>query len=125
MNEKRLAEIEARRKAITPGQWWVEYQERTTADGMTYYAPVVTANDVDIASVSYDLDADEDISRDAEFIANAANDIDALLAEIKRLRGGDWIPDAPTKTVDISIDMGELKRFLDGETITVDPLDSF
>jgi hypothetical protein len=92
---------------------------------MTYYAPVVTANDVDIASVSYDLDADEDISRDAEFIANAANDIDALLAEIKRLRGGDWIPDAPTKTVDISIDMGELKRFLDGETITVDPLDSF
>ena len=121
MTDEQLAEIEARRKAITPGQWRVEYREQTFVDGMIDYVPVVTTDDVDIATVSHDMDADEDISRDAEFIAYAANDIDALLAEIRRLNAvSDWISDAPTIRADITIDVGSIKRLLNGETITVD-----
>jgi len=121
MDEKQLQAIRARRAAITPGEWWVDYREDFTKDGIAYYTPVVTTSDVDIATVVIDLDADVALSPDAEFIANAANDIDALLAEIERLnRVSDWISDAPTVKADITVDVGSIKRLLDGETITVD-----
>jgi len=121
MNEERLQEIKARRAAITPGEWWVEYREYFVND-VAHYAPVVTTSEIDIADILHDPDADDTLNADAEFIANAANDIDALLAEIERLqRVSDWISDAPTVKADITVDIGSIKRLLAGETITVDP----
>jgi len=77
------APIKARRAAITPGEWIVEYREQPCKDGSTYYEPVITTAEIDIALV-YTPD-DCEICANATFIAAAPADIDALLAEVERL----------------------------------------
>lgn len=77
MTPERLAEIRARADAATPGEWKVG--ESHPFGGNT---PVVVPDNVD--SDRWIIDALE--HADAEFIARARDDIDALLADNARLQ---------------------------------------
>jgi hypothetical protein len=79
MNEKKIAEIEARANAATPGLWivnnsrHVEYSTQDSAKGCQILEP-------------WDEYYSPGWDTDAEFIANARQDIPALLSEVRRLR---------------------------------------
>ena len=85
-----LDEITARAKAATPGPWGthrdlaavytVQARPRTTLDGME--------NDGNIATLPLDRTDTENYAN-ASFIAHAREDVEALLAEVHRLRAGD------------------------------------
>ena len=106
LTKERLAEIEARCEAATPGPWeWDDEAEcmrhgsKPVMMAMWYYdkcGEVVVSLDV------YDADA--------EFTAHARQDIPALLDEVKRLR-------EQLKNLDLAYEFDE-----DAEAVTGEPL---
>lgn len=98
MTEQRLAEIEARTDAATPGPWeWRAGWKDEPVDYETFESPGYYENpelhgpgqDEHILSCGeYDIVSGEKPKQiaNSRFIANAREDVPALLAEVKRLR---------------------------------------
>lgn len=77
MDEQRLAEIEARANAATPGPW------RTEAAGIDSY--IVSDTDLIFGGEHHEGYIDPE-DPNAVFTAHAREDIPALVAEVRRLR---------------------------------------
>lgn len=84
MTDEQLAEIEARANAATPGPWfWTGRVDDWGHSGPDLMGP----NDAVVCqSWGHDADGLEIADSDMSFIANAREDIPALIAEIRRLR---------------------------------------
>ena len=83
MNDAELAAIEARAAAATPGPW-VRIRDHRWASDIYVHADArhdVAGRPVARVNEHYTPDVD------AEFIAHARQDVPALLAEVRRLRG--------------------------------------
>lgn len=103
MTEQELAEIEARHKASTAGEW------RT---GPLYCDISVKIDDIVTETICTLLDGksvfNSNSIRDADFIAHAHNtDIPALLTEVRRLR-----EENQNKTIDLMAEITRLQLIL-------------
>jgi hypothetical protein len=102
MTEARLAEIEARANAATPTAWrwskcyelhdgihWALETDESARDGRVCSINTIlfSTSERDIGGVKLDE------TPELQLIANAPEDIRALIAEVRRLR--DWIAKAP------------------------------
>ncbi|MFM9635916.1 hypothetical protein [Streptomyces turgidiscabies] len=115
LNDERLADIEARANAATPGPWtsWADT-----------YPHVVTQGSADIhpfdaeGIVSTNLAVN--VAADAEFVAHARTDVPAMAAEIRRLRRQRKYLVGQLAKRDAETGRGDqaLKEFLRGETAT-------
>jgi hypothetical protein len=80
MDEKDLAEIGARVEAATPGPWeaWVEGRDHTGGSSMIRTGlSAETSTDIEMTGAT---------TEDYDFIANARQDVPALVAEIRRFQ---------------------------------------
>jgi hypothetical protein len=80
ITEQQLADIEARTLAATPGPWqpYPDY-------GPTFYAN--TSGEYLRGVGDFNFGAGEQAEADEEFVKHAQQDVTALLAEIRRLKG--------------------------------------
>ena len=81
MNEKQIAEIEARANVATPGPWEVDLDPRISGADQV----VQSETELTICFMAVDESLESD-SADTFFIAHAREDIPALINEVRRLR---------------------------------------
>jgi hypothetical protein len=77
LREDHLAKIERRLKAATPGPWTSFVEGRDHASGSSF-----------IRTAGGDIELSGATIADQDFIAHARQDIEFLLAEVRRSRGG-------------------------------------
>lgn len=99
MTDKELDAVLARAEAATPGPWHATNQVRDDR--------VWQIEDVKHEDEICDLDNDERAEHNARFIAHARTDVPALVAEVRRLRGG----------------LDQLRRAVGKGTFPVNPVD--
>ena len=88
LSDERLADIEARAEAATPGPWTgkIEPQRYPECDDADLPGIVRSANGIEVAAVDERYGDGQNYEADTAFIAHARSDIPALLAELKELR---------------------------------------
>jgi hypothetical protein len=96
LSDERLAEIEQRCAAATPGPWAVDLDRPFTLGGDTVSVDAMTGDGLcverEVCSCVLDTDGWPDgpewleDAANARFLAHAREDVPALLAEVRRLR---------------------------------------
>jgi hypothetical protein len=96
LSDERLAEIEQRCAAATPGPWWVDLDRPFTLGGDTVSVEALTPDgryvEREVCSCLLDTDAWPDgpewleDAANARFLAHSRSDVPDLLAEVRRLR---------------------------------------
>ena len=86
MNEKELAEIEARAEAATPGPWEFDQKNIGYAHHRSHYGLLTNASR-DTKDYWLSINVDYGMEHNADFIAHARQDVPALVAEVRRMSG--------------------------------------
>ncbi len=81
MNEKELAEIEARAEAATPGPWDIGHEAPPLYAGNN----CITAKLGERVAIIFEANHNFELDNSANFIAHARQDVPALVAEVRRL----------------------------------------